>query len=329
MIPAPAARYFVCVLSLLIAAPGSGAEWEQAASLPEPNGGFMAGAIGSRIVVAGGTNWQNDKKHWLSTTWVLDPTTSRWQPGPALPHPLAYAAFASDGNTLWIAGGTDGTTPRTEIWSLNSSLQLTRVGELPQPALYAGGGILGNHLHLLGGTPEIDGWEKVTTDNSAVDLRTGQLVAGNPLQGLPGGIGIPTLSAAGNRLFSFGGAWLDPTSSRVTNLAAAFEHDHASGSWKAVAPFPRAVRGLSAVALDRRTIYLAGGYGSETDGFLKAAYLYDVEQNCYHPAVPLPFAALTSLVQCDAYVYAIAGEDRQKHRTDVCWRIPTAALRSR
>ena len=325
----PTARTGVCVLSLLTSACGFAAEWQQIASLPEPNGGFMAGAIGSRIVVAGGTNWQNDTKRWLRTTWVLDPTTSHWQPGPDLPHPLAYAACASDGNTLWIAGGTDGVAGRTEIWSLNASLQLTRIGDLPEPALYAGGAIVGNRLQLLGGTPEIDGWGKVTSSSRAVDLRSGQIVPGNSLPGLPGGIGIPALAAAGNRLFSFGGAWLDPVSSEVTNVAAAFEQDSARNRWKAVASLPRPVRGLSAVALDRRTIYLAGGYGSDEDGFLKSAFVYDVEQDCYHPAVPLPFAALTCLVPCDAYVYAIAGEDRQKHRTAVCWRIPAATLRIR
>src|SRR5688500_9107294 len=85
------------------------ADWEPVAPLPQPNGGFMAGCVGGKIIIAGGTNWKDDTKQWLDELHAFDPATNTWSAGGKLPHPLAYAACASDGSKLYFAGGADGT----------------------------------------------------------------------------------------------------------------------------------------------------------------------------------------------------------------------------
>lgn len=305
----------------------SHADWEPIAPLPEPNGGCMAGSVAGKIIVAGGTNWKDGTKQWLDKVHVYDPATNRWSPGPALPHPIAYAAFASDGTKLYIAGGADGTQGRREVYALDAELRLKKVGELAAPVVFAGGAVSGGRLCLVGGTPGPDDWSKAVSDLYTFDLHTGTAGVAVPIAGLNHGLGIPAVAVAGGRLFSFTGAWLDGASNEVRNMAETFVHDFAKGSWNAAAPSPQAVRGLAAVTLDDNQIYLAGGYGTDAEGFLNKAFVYDVQAGRHVPAKALPFTAATCLVLCDGFVYALGGEDEKKHRTAQCWRIRTAELR--
>lgn len=303
------------------------ADWEPTAPLPEPNGGFMAGVVAGKIIVAGGTNWKEGTKQWLDKVHVYDPATNRWTHGPALPHPIAYAAFASDGTRLYMAGGADGTQGRREVHALDADLKLTKVGELAKPTVFAGGALLNDRLCLIGGTPNPDDWSKAVSGLYTVDLQTGTPSTAVPITGLTHGLGIPAVTVAGGRLFSFTGAWLDSGSNEVRNMADTFVHDFAKGSWNAAAPYPQAVRGLAAVALDDNQIYLAGGYGKDAEGFLNKAFVYEVKADRHLPAKTLPFTAATCLVLCDGFVYALGGEDEKKHRTAQCWRIRTTELR--
>src|SRR4051812_33088890 len=100
------------------------ADWEPVAPLPEPNGGFVAGCVDGKIVIAGGTNWKDDTKRWLDEVHLFDPSSNHWTTGPKLPHSLAYAACASDGTKLFFAGGADGTVGRKEVYSLDANLKL-------------------------------------------------------------------------------------------------------------------------------------------------------------------------------------------------------------
>jgi N-acetylneuraminic acid mutarotase len=300
--------------------------WEELPPLPAPNGGCMAGCVEGKIIVAGGTNWRNDVKQWLDTVWMFDPATRRWSAGPALPHPLAYAAFASDGTRLFIAGGADGRQGRKEVYALDSSMKLSEVGQLPQAAVFAGGGVLGGRLSLFGGTPDPDDWSKITTTLLTVNLEDGKIASPSPVTDLPHGIGIPAMTAAGGSIYSFTGAWLDPAGDVVRNVAAAFAFDGAAGAWRTLAPYPLAARGVFAVTLDDRRIYLAGGHGTDDEGFLATAFIYDVSTNSYSPATPLPIAVATCLVRCGDFVYVLGGEDKKKHRTAACWRLPVSDL---
>lgn len=314
-------RLFLPSLMALLNLTALSADWESLPPLPEPNGGCMAGCVNNRLIIAGGTNWKDGTKRWLDKVHVFDPATKQWSAGPSLPHPLAYAAFASDGTSLFIAGGADGTRGRNEVYALRANLDLKKLGELPQPSVFAACSIHRNGLRILGGTPDPDDWSKAVSDFLTFDFGTRGTTSTAPLTALHHGLGLPAVAAAGNRLFSFTGAWLNPATQQVGNLAESFAHDFATNSWRAIAPFPKAVRGLSAVALDEKHIYLAGGHGTDEEGFLSEAFLYEVDADRYTPAKPLPLTALTCLVKCGDFLYVLGGEDAKKHRTAQCWRL--------
>jgi N-acetylneuraminic acid mutarotase len=303
------------------------ADWEPVAPLPQPNGGFLAGCVSGKIVIAGGTNWKDDTKRWLDEVHIFDPSTNQWSTGPKLPHSLAYAACASDGTRLFFAGGADGTRGRKEVYSLDANLKLTKLGELPQPVVFAGGAFRAGKLCMLGGSPDPDDWSQTTAELREVDVVTAKVTSLPPLAALRHGFGIPGIAMAGDHLFMFTGAWLDPATKEVANMAEAFSYDFATRSWRPLAPFYKAVRGLNEVALDERHIYLAGGYGTDAEEFLVEAFIYDVQAERYTPAKPMPFRSLSCLVKCGGFIYALGGEDKKKHRTDQCWRIRVEELK--
>ncbi len=305
------------------------AQWEPVTSLPEPNGGFMAGCVEGKILIAGGTNWKDSVKQWLDKVWILDPAKGQWNAGPSLPHPLAYAAFGSDGTRLYFAGGADGKQARGEICALDAHGKYTSPGELPHPFAFPGGALLGSKLYVIGGTPDADDWSKATADLRAIHLANGKCSSLATPGGLPHGIGIPATAALGNHVFIFTGTWLDPANQQVHNLADAFVYDIAANQWQILPPFPKAARGVSAVALDEHRILLAGGYGTEEEGFLSSVYIIDTKTRSYTPAPALPFSATTCLVKCGDWIYVLGGEDMKKHRSAQCFRISAESLFSK
>ena len=109
-------------------------------------------------------------------------------------------------------------------------------------------------------------------------------------------------------------------------MAEASAYDFAAQSWRSIRPFHKPVRGLNVITLDEKRVYLSGGYGTDAEGFLDEAFVYDTETDRYRPAKPMPFKALTCLVRCGGYLYALGGEDKKKHRTDQCWRVKVEEL---
>lgn len=297
------------------------AAWEKLPPLPEPAAGFMAASVDGKIIVAGGTNWRDGNKRWLDTVWLFDPAKNEWSIGPALPHPVAYAGFADDGARLYFAGGADGKQGRKEVYALDATLKLTKIGSLPQPVVFGDAAIHDGVLRIFGGTPDPDDWAKVTTQMHAVNVADGTTSMLASLKDLHG-IGIPAVVASGSSLYAFTGAWLNEKQ-EVSNLAEAYAYDIARNAWRSLAPYPLAARAVFAVALDDDHIYLAGGYGED---FLSTAYIYHISTNRYTPSIPLPLAAGTCLVKCGEHVYLLGGEDQKKHRVDACWRISIADL---
>lgn len=299
--------------------------WESIAPLPAPNAGFVAGWVKGKLVIAGGTNWQDGVKHWLDKTWEYDPATNQWSAGPDLPRPVAYGAFGSDGDRLWMAGGADGRQARAEVLVLGDDRKWTHVGTMNQAVSFASGAMAGDRLWIYGGTPDPDDWQKVTSELRSI-TKKGAEEAASPLRRTQPGTGLPAMAGINGKLYAFTGAWLDSASGHVQNSNESNAYDIPAQTWKTLAPYPVTARGVTAVPLDAHHIYLAGGYGTDAEGFLDAAYLYDVRTNAYTPAAPLPLKALTCLVKGDGFIYALGGEDQKKHRTAACFRVSVQDL---
>lgn len=284
----------------------------------------MAGVDHGKIVIAGGTNWQGGIKHWLKAVYVFDPQTRVWKTEADLPTPLAYGISGQVGKSLVIAGGYTGETGSAEQYAITRWQRQASPGFPPShPSSLAAGGVLEGKLILCGGSADPANLRQASNSTWALTA-TGDL---QKLADHPGPGFITAASAtARNQLFVFGGAEWDEKAQTVKNRDAAHAFSISSQQWKALRPLPYAVRGLTGVALNEQTLYLAGGYKNDADGFTDEAWFYDIDHDTYRPAPALPYPAMVALVVCDGYLYCLGGEDKKQSRTDACYRIPVAPL---
>ncbi len=311
----------------------SAAEWERLADLPEPNAGFVCGRDGERVIVIGGTHWEGGQKNWLCSVSEWSATSGQWSKAPELKSPLAYAVPLQwdDPETgesrLSFIGGTDGKSPVKAIgqWQRNGAV-FQPLPELPDNVVLSAGAQWGSDILLVGGTNDPANLAGLSKSVYHLHPSKGSWET-KLLPDFPGkATGIPAAALVGDSLYLFTGACWDASSSTVINTTAAHAFSFTSQSWRSLKPFPLAIRGLSAVLLDGRHIYLAGGYESSSEGFVATAFLYDVETDQYRSAVPLPYAAMVGLVRLGGFVYCVGGEDKPKSRTAAFHRIPVKTL---
>ncbi|MEQ1850269.1 MAG: kelch repeat-containing protein [Chthoniobacteraceae bacterium] len=297
----------------------SAADWERLAPLPEPNGGFVSGVVDGRIIIAGGTNWKDDTKHWLARIHAYDPASNTWSGSGTLAAPLAYAVAGEHAAALWFAGGSGGKGTHTAVSNIDRSLGVKSAFTLTGGSALAGGALLGSSLYVLGGTDDMDHLERATNAFLAIDLRSGR---STKLPDYPEpAFFIGASAACGDRFFAFGGARWDAATKTVANLYAAHAFNTVSGRWEKLAPLPVAIRGITAVALDDTHILLAGGYKNDTEEFTDETLIYDVASDKYTATQALPYRAMVVLVKSGDWLYCLGGEDRKKHRTDAAFRI--------
>lgn len=315
-------------LALFIAWHTSAAEWEALPPLPEPAGGFICGASGSRVVIVGGTNWKDGAKNWLREIHEYDPSARKWgNTGTLNGGPVAYGvAFqtkdAGGANLLSFVGGSDGKSPVKAFAGVNGAdTKLLPIKELPDALVLCAGGQLGERDIIVGGTNDAANIAGCCRSVHSVEWRTGAWVV-TELAYYPGKAFCVAASAvAGTELFVFGGANWNEKTSAVVNAGEAHAFHALKNTWRDLKPLPFAVRGMAAIALDDQHLYLAGGYRSDPDGFTAEAFVFDVKTGEYTPATALPYAASVGLVFLDGFIYCLGGEDQMKHRTDKFFRI--------
>lgn len=288
--------------------------------LPEPNGGMICFAAGEDILVAGGTNWENDTKHWLTKRWRFDAKAHSWKPLPPLSAPLGYAA----GDGFFTAGGSDGQKTSDSILEWKADRPPRQLARLSQPVTLGGAGFASGRLFVVGGTADI-------ADFSTVTARCFEWPGGSKeAQRLPdypaGPTALVAVAAVKKRVFAFTGATSDAATKQVVNRNAAFAFDLATKAWKPISPYPFAARGVTAVALDDKRIFLGGGFKNAEEGFTDESFIYDIAADRYKPVVRLPIRSMVHLVKTREWLWALGGEDRPKHRSAACWRILVGEL---
>lgn len=297
----------------------SAAEWERLAPLPEPNGGFICGSVAGRLIIAGGTNWRDGTKHWLDAVWTYDPQQNQWRTAGRLSTPLAYAAIGQDARDLWFWSGSTGKETQRALSRFDEKFSAKTVATLDRGLVYTGNAVSNGSLYVVGGSDDQSKFENVTNTFLAIDLQSGK---SRRLADYPEvAVGTATAAACGGRIFVFGGARWEASTKSVVNFATAHAYSIAENGWKALPPLPAPIRGLTAITLNERYIYLAGGYTTDEAGFTADAHLLDVERGEYLPAKKLPYGAMVGLVILGDDLYCLGGEDVQKHRTDAVYRI--------
>jgi N-acetylneuraminic acid mutarotase len=294
--------------------------------MPEPNGGFLSGVSGGKIHILGGTNWAGGVKNWLQAIHSYDPAARKWERLGSLDSPVAYglSGATAEGAIVFGAGFTG-----KEAWG---GIGILREGKVapsevrhhhPATAL-AAGGVWQRQLVIVGGASDVADLSTLSVAAIAIDCQTGER---ERLLDYPGkAFGTAASAIAGGTLFIFGGANWDAAAKAVVNTRDAFALDLERKAWRALAPLPAAVRGLSAALLDDGHLYLAGGYRSDPEGFTAGAWVYDIGANRYERAQPLPVPGMCGLIVCGDHLYCMGGEDKMKSRTDRVFRIRVAHL---
>lgn len=307
-----------------MAASASAAEWEALPPLPEPCGGFLCGTQGSKLIIAGGTNWTDGTKNWLKAVHAYDPATKQWARLASLETPVGYGMLMQRADTFGFVGGSDGTKARHLVsqWD-GMKIRSEAVTDLPSPVVLGVGGMVGERMIMVGGTDDAANVAGVQHSTHSLQ-REGEKWLVTRLADRPGkGFATAASAVVGGELFVFGGLNWDEASQAVKNIAAAYALDPTKNVWRVIRPLANPVRGVTAVTLDEHQIYIAGGYG---EAFTTDAVIYEVKTDSYRKAKPLPYAAMVALVKLDGFVYCLGGEDKMKSRTDKFFRIPVAEL---
>ncbi|MBL9191292.1 MAG: hypothetical protein JNJ82_02965 [Opitutaceae bacterium] len=324
-LPLPAWPAFAFGCLALMAANAAPPAWEKLPDLPQSTGGAAAGLLDGQVTLIGGATWRDGRKIWLATAQRFDDHARRWTAADLLTEPHAHGLVAVYGGRLLLLGGTTGTRPFAGIWSLGpgGEVQRTEAG-LPEAAVISTGAQVGMKLIFAGGTDDVANMRAFTDRAHSFDLASGRLSPLPPYP--PGPFGLAAAAALGGELLVFGGAAWDRNADRLTDLADAQAFDPRSVRWRALRPLPVATRGATALALDERWIYVAGGYAA-ADGFTARAWLYDGRTDTYRDAPSLPVRSVVTLLVAHGQVYCLGGEDRPQHRSAEAHRIALDALR--
>ncbi len=287
-------------------------QWSDAAPLPIATAGGYAAVVRNKIVYAGGTNWRDGIKRWLKDVQIYDPQSNRWSAGPALPTSLSYGACTVTAHGMEIFGGSDGESSQNHRLRLDDNLAAwMSAGVVPFHALFSQAAAVGRDVYLFGGSADpVD----LTRSSGAVMMSN---VKGDwtPVSVMPHGpVLIGSSAAIGGDVYLFGGCLMQ--SGKVMNSDDACCFHTGTRKWTQLRALPHAMRASAAIALDDGNILIAGGY-SDDDGFTAETLIYNVSENSYRPAAPLPSpVAGVAIVKIDDRIFLIGGEDRMKSRTD-------------
>ena len=297
--------------------------WQDGPRLPVSAAGGFAASLPGEAVYAGGTCWRTGAREYLDAANVYRWSSNSWHTGPRLPSGLAYGASVVTRGGMEILGGADGKASSRKCWRLDLKKQAwLPCGVLPRDVVLSRAEAVRNEIYLFGGAKDS---ADLTTCTAEVIVRDSN-GSWHALTVMPQGPVANAASAAiGNAVYLFGGVSM-PAAGKILNHAGAYLFDAAEHTWKRLRPLPKPNRGLTAVALNDRSILLVGGYtatqaeaeGKPVDfGFSAEAFIYDTHSDKYQPAAALPYAASgIALLKYQERVIGIGGEDRMRGRTD-------------
>lgn len=268
------------------AASGQELTWKEGAELPRSVAGYMGGVIHGKLLIIGGSYWENKQKHWSDLVQVFDPVADTWGNGAPLPAPRSDAASAGLNGDLYIFGGGAGTEIRKDGLVLrNGQWVALPDAELPEPRRYPAALSSHGFIYLLGGMSKADDYTSVT--NTFWRWRP-KSKGWEVLPSLPGPGRINhAMAEIGGSIYVFAGATTGGPD--VVNLSDAYKYDPAAEKWTRLPDLTVARRAWWAMGLGDGALVL-GGY---TDDFVREVYTYDPQHNL-QPVTPLPQAVADS-----------------------------------
>ncbi len=208
-------------------------EWKQAAPSPFARVESPTCVVEGRLCLFGGFTEELGAATQLD---VYDPASDAWSKKKEMPAGLTHLNPASDGKTIWFAGGFKGRHPgpvTDEVWKYDiASDSWTSGPPLPEPR--AGGGleVVGRQLHYFSGykadrqTDAGDHWS-LSLDEPKVWQREADL---------PDPRGHVSAAVLGGKLYALGG---DHGHDKTQiDVASCHRYDPATKQWSAIASLP-------------------------------------------------------------------------------------------
>jgi N-acetylneuraminic acid mutarotase len=303
---------------LLVNPTNIGLTWTRLADLPRAVAGYMSGVLGEKLLIAGGSYWEDGKKHWTGQVQIFDPEKNVWSEGAALPEPRSDAAAAILDGVFYAFGGGSHDEVRRDALSFDGRRwQRTEAATLPEARLYAVAIACGDSIYVIGGLSKPLDYTTVT--DTFWRWRPGQ-AGWEALPRLPGPGRIShAVAEIGGRIYVFGGATAAP--SGVRNLADAYSFDPSTGAWTRLPDLPLAARAWWAVGL-RDGALLVGGYSDE---FLPGVWKYEVSSGLRdagglpHALADAKFFRLRNVVLGAGGEAGVRIRSRSTLRTHVPW----------
>lgn len=285
--------------------------WSELSPMPQAQSGGVSGFVAGEFVVVGGTAWRDEVKLWLNHVQIYNPRTGQWRFGHALPAPFAYGPSIYSQQGLEIFGGTTGQQGRRDSWKLDAAkAKWLRTGDTPAEFLFGRAAQIGDDVFIIGGCSDVSDLSRC----SDAVWRRDQVDHWSRMTALPdGALALSAVATAQSEIFLFGGCSMK-TEGQVVNHSEAYRYDPKKNRWQALQPLPAANRGLSAVAVDDRHIYLFGGYTDQ--GFSSDVLIYNIQTDQYLRSNPMPIPLLgIDFVLDSRKFYGAGGEDRMYSRS--------------
>ena len=272
----------------------SSSEWSQGPLLPLPRAGYAAGVIENRYVLAGGTFWNGSNKTWSSRVDILDTGSNTWSEGASMPEPRGDAASAVVGDALYVFGGGDHGSVRSDVRMFRRGkwTGLTNAG-MPEPRLFATAVTVADCVYVLGGLSRVGDYQSASNSIWKWESRR----AGAKWEKLPAWPGPGLISSAiaahDGAIYLFGGA--EASGRDIKNNNSVFRFDCHSQRWSRLPDLPIATRCWWSVPVGK-TALLIGGY---TNRFQADVFEYNFDNYSLHRSKRLPQPV------CDAKFFRI------------------------
>jgi hypothetical protein len=117
--------------------------------MPVPRAGCIAGVVDGRLLVAGRSYREADRKILSARADLFDAQTNRWISAPALPAPRSDTAFATT-DAVYVFGGVVEGAPTASVLRFDGRSWLAQ-SPLPEATAYAAAVVAGEDIFLLGG----------------------------------------------------------------------------------------------------------------------------------------------------------------------------------
>lgn len=244
-------------------AQGENIVWEEMNPMPLPRAGYIAGVVGERLLLAGGTYWEGDRKRWSNRTDFFDPVGNQWVAGADLPTPRADAACAVHSDKLYVfGGGAEGQATADALIFNGKQWTSAETLRLPAARIYPVAALLGDRVFVIGGLSVAGDYATAETTVWSLPLLGPARQTWTVHESLPGPKRSHfALASHRGRLYVFGG--MTAKGSGFENLDDAYEFDPSANRWKQLPRLPVARRAWWGMNVSDG-ICLFGGY---TDKF--------------------------------------------------------------